>query len=96
MSLPPHLETLRGHLATALNALATYEKLVIAQSWGVEASERSKDKALHDVEHRLSQACDHIGIMPAEKRMLLDIIERHRVEFARLKTAIDGRVYADR
>lgn len=96
MSLPRHLETLRGHLASALNALATYEKLEIAQSWGVEASERKRDKALHDIEQRLVAACDHIGVLPTEKRMFMDIIERHRVEITRLKSVIDEGAYAPR
>lgn len=67
--LPQYYQQLRSHLATALNALDTYEKVCVAESWGVTTKTSGekdlsavKGKAISTVEQRLLALCEYAGV----------------------------------
>jgi len=80
--LPRYYETIRGHLCSALAALETYERVFIAKAWGcdtklkpaVRALEAMEAQAVHDVESRLVQLCDFVGVRSRQLEGLLDKI----------------------
>lgn len=85
-TLPPILNTLRNHCGSIMNAIAEYERLTLRQQWGLDASTK-QERALRDIERRMMAACEAIGLLPAERRALVDQITRLQHDNARLTAA---------
>lgn len=82
--LPRYLDKLRGHLASALNAINEFERLEQRDAWGVESSRAKRERALHDIERRVLAAADEIGAAPHELQLLRDVIAHLQEENAAL------------
>ena len=85
--LPRDLRVLRDRLRTAVNALDTFERLELANSWGAPASDQTRQGALKRIEQCVIDAADAIGCHPSEKRLLSDVIWKLQDENKRLTEA---------
>ena len=73
--LPKVLRQMEVQCHTVLRAIATYR---------TETSERQRDQTLHRIERACLQIAETIGVMPDEKRLYVDLINRYRDEVQRL------------
>ena len=73
--LPKVLRQMEVQCHTVLRAIATYR---------TETNARQRDQALHRIERACLQIAETIGVMPDEKRLYVDLINRYRDEVQRL------------
>lgn len=85
-TLPLILRHLRNDCATVLNAIAEYERLTLREEWGAMRRD-TQDKALKNIENRMQQACDRLGLLPSERWALQEQIARLQSDNARLTAA---------
>ncbi len=64
-----------------------YTVLKAIQEYRIEPSEKRRDQAVHRIERSCLQIAQTIGVMPDEKRLYIDIIDRCREEVDRLTQA---------
>lgn len=76
--LPKILRQMEVQCYTILKAIMEYR---------IEPEERRRDQAVHRIERSCLQIAQTIGVMPDEKRLYIDIIDRCREEVDRLTQA---------
>ena len=100
MTLDTYYPQLLAHVNTAQDALLTYQRVVLAQTWGVTDDKRGslddvKARAIKTVETRLLQLCEFAGVRSRQCAGLTDQVyalqeaaKRDRETIARLETAL--------
>lgn len=73
--LPRVLRQMETQCHTVLSAITAYR---------TESGAKRRDQALHRIERACLQIAETIGVMPDEKRMYIDLINRYHDEVQRL------------
>ena len=100
MSLDTYYPQLLAHINTAQEALLTYQRVALAQTWGVTEDKRGslddvKARAIKTVETRLLQLCEFAGVRSRQTIGLTDQVyalqeaaKRDRDTIQRLERAL--------